>query len=195
MITNELVPLLQLVNLIAFEEIVQLKREYMDSFISYWWEHNFLTPEWWVLVILSVLSPIVWWVLVNKKNIIVITLFGLFYGMAAIILDSIGSNAIIWSYPVQVSPYLFPQLYPYDVGIVLIPFMLVYQRYGENFKKFLFASLALSFFLAFVAEPIMEFFHIYKEITWKNIYSFPIYFLLAVICWWIVHEFKKIEQK
>jgi hypothetical protein len=118
----------------------------------------------------------------------------LFYGVAAIILDSIGGYALVWTYSVRLTPYLSPQFYPYDIGIVIIPYMLVYQNWGSNFKMFLLFTGLLSAFLAFISEPFMELLNIYKEITWKHIYSFPIYWTLGLVCWLIIKQFKKLEQ-
>lgn len=180
---------------IPINDLIQIKKTFHHSLLDFWREHNLYTWKWWFLVLLSILSPIVWWLFIDKKRITEVTTYGLFYGVAAIILDSIGSNALVWVYPVRLTPYLNPQLYPYDVGIVIIPFMMIYQRWGAHFKKFFLLSGLQSAFLAFVAEPLMEFFTIYQEITWKNIYSFPIYWLLAIICWFIITRFKKIEQR
>lgn len=180
---------------IPIDQLLNLEKQYYEKLVDYWYHHNFLTLQWWLLVALTVLPPIIWWLFVNKKELIEITTFGLFYGMAAIIFDSIGNSAMIWSYPVRLSPYLFPQLYPYDVGIVIIPFMLVYQKWHKNLKMFLLISGVLSAFLAFIAEPFMEWFNIYEEIKWHHLYSFPIYWLLSFVCWGIIKYFKKKEQE
>lgn len=180
---------------IDFDHLIEVEKIFYNTLQTYWKEHNYLTPQWWFLVILSIASPITWYKLVDKKRITEITSFGLFYGMAAIILDSIGSNAMLWLYPVRLTPFLDPQVYPYDVGIVIIPFMMIYQKWGKYFKKFFLFSGLLSAFLAFMAEPFMEWLHIYKAITWKHIYSFLLYWLISLICWLIIKKFKKLEQK
>lgn len=182
-------------NSVSFERLLEVEKVFYESLISYWYEHNFLTGRWWFLVFLSIFPAIFWWKIVNKQKITEITAFGLFYGVAATVLDSIGSSLMVWAYPFRLSPYVHPQFYPYDVGIVIIPFMLVYQKWSSNFKKYFFGTGVLSLFLAFVAEPFMEWLNIYKEITWKNVYSFPIYWLLGLICWGILKYFKKIEQQ
>ncbi|MCA1029738.1 hypothetical protein LCL95_01675 [Bacillus timonensis] len=179
----------------SFEEVLEAEKKFYDVLQAYWHTHNFLTLKWWFLVVLTILPPLVWWYLVDKRRLTEITSFGLFYGVSAIILDSIGSNALVWAYPIRLTPYLFPQLYPYDVGVVIIPFMLVYQRWGKDGKLFMIASLFLSLFLAFIAETAMERFGIYQEMSWKNIYSFPIYWLLGVMCWKIIKYFHKLEQQ
>lgn len=180
---------------IPIEDLIQMEKTFYNSLQDFWREHNLYTWKWWLLVILSILSPITWWIFIDKQRITEVTAFGLFYGVSAIIFDSIGSSAMVWTYPVRLTPYVYPQLYPYDVGIVIIPFMLIYQRWGGNLKKFILISGLQSAFLAFLAERFMEFFNIYQEITWKNIYSFPIYWLLAIICCLIITKFNKIERR
>ncbi|MGP4106416.1 CBO0543 family protein [Virgibacillus sp. L01] len=195
-IIQNLIPLYELSLLnVSLSQLIEDHREFNDTLKAYWHQKVYLTPRWWFLVMLSLLPAIIWWMLVNKKRIIEITAFGLFYGVAAIILDSIGSNALAWTYPYILSPYLRPQLYPYDVGVVIISYMFCYQLWSDNFKKFLIFSGLLAAFLAFAAEPIMVWLGLYKAIYWKHIYSFPIYWLLGIICWGIIMYFKKLEQE
>ncbi|CAM4016900.1 CBO0543 family protein [Mesobacillus thioparans] len=175
---------------ISLQQLLDAEAKYHKILRTYWHENNFLTYEWWFLVILSIVPAIIWWLKVDKTKLIENTAFGLFYGVTAIFLDSIGSNAMVWTYPVRLTPYLNPQLYPYDVGVVIIPFMLVYQRFSTSFKQFFIATGLLSAFLAFLAEPFMVHLGIYKEFTWKHIYSFPIYWLLGLMCWAIIKKFK-----
>ncbi|WML50080.1 CBO0543 family protein [Neobacillus sp. PS3-34] len=180
---------------VSLHQVLEAERAMHELINTYWYQTSFLTPKWWFLVILSIVPAIIWWFVVDKKRITEVTAFGLFYGVAATILDSIGSNMMLWTYRIRLTPFMDPQFYPYDVGIVIIPFMLVFQRWGKNFKKFALYSLLLSFMLAFVAEPVMEWLKIYKQIIWRNIYSFPIYWLLSLICWGIIRHFKSLEQR
>lgn len=187
---SQLTDYLMILSSISLQELLDAEGKYHKVLRAYWYENNFLTYKWWFLVVLSIVPAIVWWMKVDKTKLIENTAFGLFYGVMAIFLDSIGSNAMVWTYPVRLTPYLNPQLYPYDVGVVIIPFMLVYQKFHRSFKQFFFATGLLSLFLAFVAEPFMVYLNIYKEITWKHIYSFPIYWLLGITCWAIIKKFK-----
>ena len=185
---------LMILGSISLEELLDAEEKYHKILRTYWYENNFLTYKWWFLVVLSVVPAIVWWINVDKTRLIENTAFGLFYGVTAIFLDAIGSNAMVWTYPVRLTPYLNPQLYPYDVGVVIIPFMLVYQKYGYSFKKFFISTALLSLFLAFIAEPFMSYLGIYKEITWKHGYSFIIYWILGVVFWAIIKKFKSYDN-
>src|SRR4051812_13813171 len=110
---------------IPIDDLIQIEKTFYNTIQDFWREHNLYTWQWWLLVILSILSPIFYWIFINKMRITEVTAYGLFYGVTAIILDSIGSNAMAWTYPIRLTPYLFPQLYPYDIGIVIIPFMII----------------------------------------------------------------------
>ncbi|HZH61991.1 MAG TPA: CBO0543 family protein [Metabacillus sp.] len=186
---------IQFIHSISLDQLLEEEKHFYEALRTYWYAHNYLTFRWWILVTLSILSPIVWFLFVDKKRITEITAFGMFFGIIAIFLDSIGSNAMVWTYPVRLTPYLYPQMYPYDVGIIIIPFMFVYQKFGQTFKRFFFATGLLALSIAFVAENIMEWLQMYKEIIWKSYYSFPIYWLIGLFCWSILRGFKKIEQK
>lgn len=190
----ELIPF-QFFHSISLDQLLEEEKHFYQTLQSYWFEHNYLTIKWWVLVILSILCPIVWLIIVDKKRITEITAFGMFFGIIAIFLDSIGSNAMVWTYPVRLTPYMYPQMYPYDVGIIIIPFMFVYQLTGVNFKRFFISTGLLALLIAFVAETTMEKLDMYMEITWRNIYSFPIYWAIGLFCWCIIKIFKRIEKE
>jgi len=51
----------------------------------------------------------------------------------------------------------------------------------KAWKPFLFASTILALALAFVAEPLAVYIKQYQLISWKFIYSFPLYIVLAVL--------------
>lgn len=184
-----------ILNSISLNELIDMQKKCNATLKTYWHENNFLSPQWWLIVILCIIPPLIWFKFVDKKRITHITLFGLFYGIIAIILDAIGSFNLAWYYPYRLTPYLYPELYPYDICAVIILHMFVYQKWENDFKRFIIFNGLLSAFLAFLAEPFMEWLRIYKELTWKNIYSFPIYWIVGIICWIIIEQFKKFEQR
>ncbi len=174
----------------SLEQVLNLEKTFYNTLKSYWYEHNYLTPQWWLLIFFSIIPAIIWWMLVDKNKIFEIMTFGLIFGTIASILDSIGSNAMAWTYPVRISPYLYPQFYPFNVALVIVPFMLIYQWSINNTKKFFLLTIIVAGSHAFIGEPLLQWMGIYKQITWKHLYSFPIYILLGLICRWIVTYLK-----
>jgi hypothetical protein len=180
---------------ISLNQLIEMDKKFNSALLNYWRENNFLSAQWWLLVILCIIPPIIWAKFVDKMRITEITLIGLLYGITSIILDAIGSFALVWFYPVRLTPYLHPQLYPYDICILMVPYMFVYQKWGKNSKEFFLFTGLLSAFQAFLGEPFMEWLGVYKELTWKHVYSFPIYWIIGLTCWLIIKKFHKLEQR
>ncbi|MBE4909593.1 hypothetical protein IMZ08_16190 [Bacillus luteolus] len=164
---------------IEFQKVLEAESTYYKLLREYWYEYNFLTPTWWMLLLLTIITPIIWWILLDKTKIFEVITYGLFLGTIATILDSIGTKMMLWTYPIRLSPYLFPQFYPYDIALVIIPYMFIYQ-WVTHTKRFIVVAILLAAFVSYVAEPFFQWTGAYQTITWKHIYSFVIYPLIAI---------------
>lgn len=164
----------------AYEKVFQAEARSYELLRQYWYDYNFLTPTWWMLLFLTIITPIIWWFLLDKTKLFEVITYGLFLGTIATILDSIGTKMVFWTYPIRLSPYLFPQFYPYDIALVIIPYMFIYQ-WVTHTKRFILIAILLAAFISYVAEPFFQWTGAYQTITWKHIYSFVIYSLIAVL--------------
>jgi hypothetical protein len=179
----------------TLDELIETERHFNEVLKAYWVAENYLTFNWWVLILLSIVPAVIWWKFVDKSRIFEIVTFGLFLGNIAIILDSIGSTALVWYYPVRISPYLFPQLYPFDISLVIIPFMFVYQWARDNDTKFYVYTVLVSAFNSYFAEAVTIWIGIYKEFTWTSSKSFFIYIALGILCRLIIKFMKRAALK
>ena len=119
-------------------------------------------------------------------------LFGLFVTIVATFLDVFGWNRQTWVYPTQLLPMCTPLL-PFYFAIVPVSHMLVYQ-YFRSWKSFILAEILTALFFAFIAEPALVRFDIYKLIKWKHLYSVPFYFGKALLGKWIIEKTKRYER-
>jgi hypothetical protein len=71
-------------NTIPIDDFIQIEKTFYNSLQDFWREYNLYTWKWWLLVILSILSPITWWIFIDKQRIIEVTAYGLLYGVSAI---------------------------------------------------------------------------------------------------------------
>jgi hypothetical protein len=163
----------------AYEKVLEAEASYYHLLQHYWYDYNFSTITWWMLILLTFITPIIWWILLDKTKIFEVITYGLFLGTIAAILDSIGTKMMLWTYPVRLSPYLDPQYYPYDIALVIIPYMFIYQ-WVTHIKRFIIAAILLAAFISFVAEPLFQWSGVYQTFTWKHIYSFVIYSVIAI---------------
>lgn len=147
------------------------------------WENfiheDFLSPQWWFLLALTLLPWILWWILVDKSRIKQIWLYGLLMTILIIYLDDIGSELNLWNYPYKLVN-IVPRLNPIDVCVLPVMHMLIYQ-YFSKWKSFIIANIIMSLFNSYIAEPLFVKIKIYELINWKYSYSVPIYILKAAV--------------
>jgi hypothetical protein len=160
------------------EQITQCKTQLRDMFFQHYAESEVFSWVWWASIGIIVISFAVWWIVVEKKRLMEICLFGLIVNLWATFLDLMGTSYVLWEYPVHVLPQL-PILIPIDYVIVPIIQMIIYQK-CPNWKPYLIVATIAAAFQSFVAEPLAVLVGQYQLIKWRYIYSFPIYILISV---------------
>ena len=170
----------------SFDEIQEVHHQLYDMRLDYWISHNLFTFQWWLLLFVFIVPWFVWWKFVDKKRVSEILLFGTLLMILVILLDDIGVETHLWSYPYQLINIL-PRLIPIDQGIIIVAHMFLYQ-YFTNWKKFVIANTIMAIIFTFVFEPITVWLGIYKLDNWQYIYSLPIYIIKAVLIKALVDE-------
>lgn len=155
-------------------------REYLwDIQWKNWLQEDIHEWTWWLNLALVILPIIVWWKLVDRKRISEIIIFGLHISIISVFLDVAGSSMVLWYYPDKLIPML-PVLVPFDLIIIPIAFMLLFQ-YKKSWVSFFIGAMVISAIFTFVAEPILIFLKIYQPIKWQSYLSFIIYTFIACI--------------
>jgi len=160
-------------------QIIQTKLMYKQLSIEHWVKYEVFTWQWWIGIACIVLPLLLWWKLVDRRRILEIMAFGFLINILATFLDIMGSEFLLWNYIIRILPQI-PLLFPVDFVIVPIIYMLIYQHY-KTWKQFLLASAIVALALAFVVEPLAVYIKQYQLISWRYIYSFTIYILLAIL--------------
>ncbi len=171
---------------VSFEEIIKARRELQDLTVAHWLQDDLYKWTWWLNVVLTIAPWIIWWKLVDRKRVLEILAYGLLVTMTSTLMDEWGTQAVFWGYPDVMLPFI-PRLFPIDYVLIPVIYMLVYQYFSE-WKPFIIASVILAAVFAFALEKAMEGLGLYQLYTWKSIYSFPIYFALAVFWKWVVEK-------
>ena len=168
---------------------LEAKKNYRDISMEHWLSAEVWQWQWWISLALAVIPLYIWWKLLDKKRIFEICVYGLLVNIFASYLDVVGSEFVWWDYPIRLIPNL-PRLLPIDFTVIPVVYMLVYQ-YFPKWKSFIIVNFIVSAIFSFAMEPLMIWMNLYKLETWKLIYSFPIYILIAVICKATVNAFQK----
>jgi hypothetical protein len=156
-------------------------------------ERELFSWVWWLLIALIIVPLAVWWKLVDKKRLIEICMFGLLINIAATFLDVLGSELLLWEYPVHVLPRV-PLLIPVDYVVLPVIQMYIYQRFPK-WKKYIIVSVIAAALQSFVAEPLAIWIGQYKLVLWQLIYSFPIYLIIDFSAKFLIELFKKRQAK
>ncbi|WP_077212276.1 CBO0543 family protein [Bacillus dakarensis] len=170
----------------TFYDIRKMHQALYDLKLEYWFSHNLFTFQWWLLLFVLIIPWVIWWRFVDTKRINQILLFGLILMILVIMLDDVGVELHLWSYPYQLLN-IMPRLIAVDQGIIVVAHMFLYQ-YFPHWKKFIMANLVMAATFTFIFEPITVWLGIYKLENWRYIYSLPIYIAKAAFIKWLVDE-------
>ncbi len=160
------------------QKVYSLYNQAHESFVDIWQKMILFSPMWWLGFTLSILPWIIWFKLHNRQNRGDLIRAGLFMAIIALILDSIGLQFGLWTYPYNVFPFITGYL-PWDLTLLPVSMMLMIElkpSLNHFLKGIIYGALA-----AFIGEPIAMWLDLYEPIRWKSIYSFPIYVLLFLL--------------
>ena len=171
--------------------IHQLKLELWN--LSYnQWKTTLFSIQWWSLVAFVAISYAIWWVIVDKRRLSQILLFGSLVAVGRVVMDTIGSNAVLWSYDIRLTPFS-PSPFLHDFTLTPLALMVVYQ-YCHSWKKFLVWTVVATGIISFVFFPILTTFGILKLYNWNYFYSFVLIIGLASLSRWVLLGVLNIEQ-
>lgn len=175
------------------DEIIKLKQQLRALFIQHWLTKEVLTWVWWVGIACVIIPFVIWWKVVDKKRLLEICVYGLMVNVSSIFLDVVGSEFVLWEYPVHILPQV-PLLFPVDLVILPIIYMIIYQKLS-TWWPYLIASTAAAALLAFCFEPLAVLIGQYMLIIWKYYYSFPIYIMIAAFSKLVVQGLMSAQRK
>jgi hypothetical protein len=171
--------------------IHQLRLELWNLTYTQWKTQTLFSIQWWSLVALIAIYYAIWWVIVDKRRLSQILLFGSFVAVGRIVMDIIGTNAVLWSYDIRETPF-FPSPFENDFTLIALVLMVVYQ-YCHSWKKFLVWTGVVTGIISFVYFPILIKFGFVKLYHWNLFYSFVLIIGMAAFSRWVVLGVLNIE--
>ncbi len=161
--------------------------------IREWLQSGVFSVRWWVLLALFTAIVLYSWKKVDKGRLKELVLYAAMITLFVIVLDELGEELTLWYYTVDLVP-LFPPITAVDLSCLPAVYLLIYQK-NPTWKRFVIASAVMSAAFCFLLEPLFVWAGVYKTLTWKSYYGFPIYILIAVITKWSVQTVFSIEKK
>jgi len=164
-------------------QVMELREQAYILQLQYFKNEVLFTFRWWVLILIAIVPWYIWWKLVDKKQLVKITMFGLFNLVIILILDEMGTYTRLWDYKYPILPYVDISLTA-DITVFTVTHILIYQ-YFPKWQGFIIANIILAVILAFVMEPLGIWAGYYVPLNWEHIYSLPIYASKALVAKWL----------
>ncbi|WP_432401297.1 CBO0543 family protein [Wukongibacter sp. M2B1] len=176
----------------TFNDIIKLQEKLTNLEHQHWIDYVVFSLNWWILLVTLILPWFIWWKICDKRYIKELLIYGLFIMVVSSTLDDLGLALSLWSYPYQLLQ-VADRLNSVDLSALPICYMTIFQFFPK-WKSFIISNLIFSLSCAFIFEPLLVLLGIYKTLTWKYLYSFPIYFAIAIIGKLIISKLNKVSN-
>lgn len=174
------------------DKVLVAMKAYLDLMKVHWLKESLFTYQWWLLLVLSVVPWIVWWKLVDKKRLSQIALFGFIIITFVIVISPIGRNLSAWQYPHRLYWSLSTPYFPYELALIPIAYMLIYQ-YTSNWRTYILALIYNSV-VFFGFEILFLRLDLIREYWWNPIYSLISFNIIALLVRWLSEWIVRIEM-
>jgi len=99
----------------SYEKILETQRSLTDLHIQNWLLYGFPRWTWWFLLFWTIFPLFIWWKYLDRRRFLEISFFGVMISISSGILDSVGVQLLLWTYPYGLVPAL-PNFFPIDYG-------------------------------------------------------------------------------
>ena len=174
------------------DRIHQLRLELWNLSYTQWKTQTLFSIQWWSIIAMIAIIYAIWWVIVDKRRLSQILLFGSLVAIQRVVMDTFGTNVALWSYDIRETP-LYPSVFLHDITVTPLALMVVYQ-YCHSWKKFFVWSGLATGIISFVFFPILIKLGFLTLYNWNLFYSFGMIFGLALFSRWVVLGILNIQQ-
>lgn len=177
----------------SWSKIIETQKKLTEMRNEHWYQHELFTPQWWFLLVITILPWVFWWFLVDRTRIKQVWLYGALMAILIIHLDDMGTSIGLWNYPYKLIS-VFPRLDPIDVSVLPVFHMLLYQ-YFTKWKAFIIATVIAALIFAYIAEPFFVKIDIYQLLNWTYSYSVLGYVIKVIAIKYILETVLELKSK
>jgi hypothetical protein len=166
--------------------MLELQEKMTRVDIESWLDHDFLSTEWWLQLVMFILPWFVFWRFAKREKLPELALYGSWVLVLAESLDHVGYELGFWFYPAELAP-LFPRFEEVNLSALPVIYMLIYQ-YFPTWKGFTAAITVMALIFTLAAEPALIALGLYTPLHWKPYYGLPIYIAIGLMLKWLVDK-------
>lgn len=178
----------------SMDKVLQIQEKASKLQFQYWQEEVYLSPQWWFLLFSLIAPWFLFWLLFDRNQAFRTWIVGLFIMLTSFFLDEVGASFQLWEYPYTLTPLEREVFDPANFTLLPIVYMLVYQ-YTRSWKGYLISLIFVALFNTYIGGGLFRLIGAYELVTWKSIYSVPIYYLLGVLARYFVQCLEKLQHQ
>jgi hypothetical protein len=175
------------------DKIVELRKEIFKIQYDHWTNNTLFSLKWWFMVATVIIMLAIWYKLSDKKRFNEISLAGFITAVLVFLFNTTGIEMTLWAYKAQIFG-LVRTWSLFELLNISAFVMLLYQYFAE-WKKYLIAVIVAGAIGSLIVQPFLVYFEIYKLVNWRNLYSFPIYIIIAVMVKFLTSKVMVIQKR
>jgi hypothetical protein len=175
------------------QDLYEAREKILEINYAQWLDYVLFSFNWWFLVVLTIVPWIIWWRLVDKKRILEISFMGTLVMITAVTIDVTGFFFLLWTYFYN-DILMMPLLIPFDLTVLPILYMLVYQLFPK-WKSYFITLVLFAAGGSFIVEPLFVWMNIYSQHGWNHIFSFSIYIAFGIVFKLLIQKMKTLQSK
>lgn len=175
------------------EMILQARITLHDLVLTKWLAEDVVSPRWWSMVVLVMLSYLVCFSRFDKRRLSKIFLFGSLLTVGAVVYETVGVNFVLWFCSTPVFP-IVPCLFVPYLTVLPVYYMLIFQ-YTTTWRQFSLWNLIAVSVYSFVLLPVFIYFKISEMDNWQPVYHMPFLFAIASLARAVTLLLIDIEQR
>lgn len=161
---------------------------YFDLLEEYWYNHSFLTYQWWAMILITIIPWFIWWKFADKKRLMEIFLFGLLIMFTTVLLAPIKQNLNFWQFFHSIHWSLSTPLYPYEITLLPVIYMFVYQ-FSKNWTSYVIGTFLVTCLFVFIVMPLFIKLNFILFVSYRSHFIAMIsLIIIAVLSRWLIYS-------
>lgn len=163
--------------MVTLEMIRDARVALHDLVLNKWLTTDLFSLRWFGMVVFIIFSYILCFMLIDKKWLGRILLFGSLFTVGMSVYETVGVSFVLWYCATPVLPVV-PCLFASDLTIAPLYYMIVFQK-TSAWKDFFIWNLVAAGIFAFAYQPVVAHFKIFELDNWNFVFTFISVFLLS----------------
>ncbi|HBI04884.1 MAG TPA: hypothetical protein DDY49_12745, partial [Paenibacillaceae bacterium] len=140
------------------------------------------------MILVTIIPWFIWWKFADKKRLIEIFSFGLLIMFISVFFAPIKQNFNLWQFIHRVHWSLSTPLFPYDITILPVTYMFIYQ-FSKNWTSYVIGTLLLSCFMAFILMPMFIKLDLILFISYRSHFiALTVLIIIALFSRWFIYS-------